>query len=355
MDNISLQKPCLLYPLPSVLSSKERLIGLLLLLSFLLFGVVQLEAQAPQQFSCQGVVRDMNDNLLSNATIGIQITIRQGSASGANIFREAHSAVTNEAGLFSIEIGTGQSMNGSLSAVNWEMGPFFIEQAIDLAGGTNYSLSSTTELLSVPFALHARSVDRATQVAVADTAAGVSNAGLLGLSIGTVMLFAGDNTTVPTGWLLCEGGAYNQNTYPALFSLIGTAYGAAPAGEFRVPDLRGRGPMGWDAAQTEFTALGQTGGSNTHTLAVSQLPVHNHGGAQLDGGHSHNVGTRGFLVSAVAAGNDFAPGGNGSAGSIAQFTKTAGSHTHTISSQGGGNTHNNLQPYYTINFIIKAN
>lgn len=354
MENPSMQQRCLLFPIHSALSYRAFL-STTFLVVFSLISTVHSNAQAPDQFSYQGVVRGPGNSLIDNTTIGVQITIRQGSATGPNIFTETHTPVTNAAGLFSIEIGTGANVNGSLSAIDWEMGPFFVEQAIDLMGGTSYSLTSTTELISVPYALYAKKVDRATQVAVADTAAGVSNAGLLGLSIGTVMLFAGDDTAVPAGWLLCDGTAYDQSTYPALFSLIGAAYGTAPAGQFRVPDLRGRGPMGRDASQSEFAALGQTGGSNTHTLALSELPAHNHGGAQLDGRHRHNVGTKGFLRDATAAGNDFAPGGNGSTGSNVQFTKTAGSHTHTISSQGEGNTHNNLQPYYTINFIIKAN
>lgn len=353
MDNVSLQKPCLLYLFKAIPISVEGIRGILTLL-FLLLIVISAAAQAPQQFSCQGVVRDPGDNLIANTTIGIQITIRQGTVTGANVFRETHSTVTNGAGLFAIEIGTGQTVNGSLSAINWEMGPFFIEQSIDLSGGNNYNLNSTTELLSVPYALYARTVDRAAQVAVADTAIGVSNAGLLGLSIGTVMLFAGDGSTVPTGWLLCDGASYNQNTYAALFNLVGTTYGPAPAGEFRVPDLRGRGPMGFDGSQTEFASLGQTGGSKAHTLTINEMPSHNHGGTQLDGSHDHDVGTRGFLSDAVLAGKTFAPGGNGSNSGF-QFTKSAGNHRHSISSQGGGAAHNNLQPYYTINYIIKAN
>ncbi|WP_282784738.1 phage tail protein [Phaeodactylibacter xiamenensis] len=355
MESPSLPNPCLLYLIQSLLDVRLQLKDTLLPVFFLLYFTSHTIAQSPQQFSCQGVVRDASAHLISNATIGVQITIRQGGAAGANVFQETHSTVTNGAGIFAIEIGTGQTENGSLSAINWEMGPFFIEQAIDLAGGNNYSLTSTTELLSVPYTLYASKVDRANQVAVADTAAGVSNAGLLGLSIGTVMLFAGDDTTVPNGWLLCDSTAYDTTAYSALYSLIGSAYGTAPAGKFRVPDLRGRGPMGFDPNQTEFETLGKTGGSNTHTLTLSELPAHDHGGAQEAGSHRHNVGTRGFFISMTLASVSTKPGGNGSASGFKSTRPNDQTHSHSVSSQGSSNAHNNLQPYYTINFIIKAN
>jgi microcystin-dependent protein len=311
-------------------------------------------AQAPDRISYQAVVRDGNNDLIVNTQIGVRVTILQGSPAGANVYRERHAPTTNAAGLVALQIGAGSALNGSVAAINWGAGPYFVEQAIDLAGGTNYSLTSTTELLSVPYALYAKTVDRATQVAVADTADAVSDAGQLGgLSIGTVLLFAGEATAVPTGWLLCDGAAYNTSTYPALFNLIGATYGAAP-GQFRVPDLRGRGPMGRDAGQTEFAALGQTGGSKTHTLSLNELPAHDHQGAQSAGNHRHNVGTRNFFTSMALAGVNTNPGGDGSDTDL-RFTFSAGDHTHTISSEGGGAAHNNLQPYLTMNFIIKAN
>jgi microcystin-dependent protein len=325
-----------------------------LLLMSMVTSCISLWGQAPDRISYQAVVRDGNNDLIANTQIGVRVTILQGSPVGANVYRERHAPTTNAAGLITLQIGAGSVQNGSLAAINWEAGPYFVEQAIDLAGGTNYSLTSTTELLSVPYALYARRVDRATQVAIADTATAVSDAGLLGLSVGTVLLFGGNDATVPPGWLLCDGAAHDVTTYPALFNLIGTTYGSAP-GQFRVPDLRGRGPMGRDASQTEFAALGQTGGSKTHTLSLNELPPHDHGGAQPAGNHRHFVGTRGFLVDAVLAGKVFAPGGNGSSDAPFQFTFSAGDHTHPIALQGGSAAHNNLQPYLTMNFIIKAN
>lgn len=329
----------------------SRLRALLSLAAFLAVGL--LWGQAPDRISYQAVVRDANNDLIANTPLGVRITILQGSPGGANVYRERHAPTTSAAGLISLQIGGGSVQNGSLAAINWSAGPYFVEQAIDLAGGTNYSLTSTTELLSVPYALYARTVDRAAQVAVADTAASVTNAGLLGLSVGTVLLYAGDGTAVPSGWLLCDGAAYDGSTYPALFSLIGTTYGSAP-GQFRVPDLRGRGAMGQDPNQGEFAALGQTGGSKTHTLTVNELPAHDHGGTESAGNHRHFVGTRGFFISMVLAGVSTNPGGDGS-GDGFRSTFSVGSYTHSIASEGGGGAHNNLQPYFTLNFIIKAN
>jgi microcystin-dependent protein len=328
----------------------SRLLVLIVLISL----CASVGAQSPERISYQAVVRDNNNDPVANTQIGVQITILQGSANGANIYRERHAPTTNAAGLVALQIGAGSVLNGSIAAINWGAGPYFVEQAIDLAGGTNYSLTSATELLSVPYAFYAKAVDRAAQVAIADTAVAVSDAGLLGLSVGTVMLYGGDGTAVPAGWLLCDGAAHDVATYPALFNLIGTTYGAAP-GQFRVPDLRGRGPMGRDAGQGEFAALGQTGGSKTHTLTLNELPPHDHGGAQPAGNHRHPVGTRGFFTSMVLANVNTNPGGDGSNNEPFQSTFSAGAHAHSIASQGGGSAHNNLQPYFTMNFIIKAN
>lgn len=336
---------------PTVGLPISRLRALLSLAAFLAVGL--LWGQAPDRISYQAVVRDANNDLIANSQLGVRITILQGSPGGANVYRERHAPTTSAAGLVSLQIGGGSVQNGSLAAINWSAGPYFVEQAIDLTGGTNYNLTSTTELVSVPYALYARTVDRAAQVAIADTAAAVSDAGLLGLSVGTVLLYAGDGTAVPNGWLLCDGAAYDGSTYPALFNLIGTTYGSAP-GQFRVPDLRGRGAMGRDPNQGEFAALGQTGGSKTHTLTVNELPAHDHGGTEAAGNHRHFVGTRGFFISMVLAGVNTNPGGDGSVDGF-RSTFSVGSYTHSIASEGGGGAHNNLQPYFTLNFIIKAN
>ncbi len=110
-------------------------------------------AQAPQKMSYQAVIRDASNALIANQTVGIQVSILQGSASGTAVYVETQSAATNTNGLVSIEIGGGTLVSGSFSTINWANGPFFIKTETDPAGGTNYAITGTTELLSVPYAL----------------------------------------------------------------------------------------------------------------------------------------------------------------------------------------------------------
>ena len=112
-------------------------------------------AQAPQKMSYQAVIRDATNALVANQTVGMQVSILQGSASGAVVYVETHSAVTNTNGLVSIEIGGGAVTAGSLSAIDWSNGPFFIKTETDPTGGTNYTITGITQLLSVPYAMYA--------------------------------------------------------------------------------------------------------------------------------------------------------------------------------------------------------
>lgn len=331
-------------------------INLRFVLSLAVFFVCGMAwGQAPERISHQAVVRDLSDNLIASQAVGVQITILQGAPNGANMYRERHSLMTNAAGLLSLEIGGGTVQNGSLSAINWSMGPYFVEQAIDPSGGTNYTISETTQLFSVPYALYAQSADRANSAARADVATSLSSAGQFGAPIGMVVSYSGPAGSVPTGWLLCDGASYDVNLYPELFALIGTAYGSDP-NRFKVPDLRGRNPMGRDANQAEFASLGQIGGAKTHTLTIAEMPAHNHGGVTGSAGnHVHNYGTRGFGTG-TAGGTitSSALGMDGSGDDQNAVTQPAGEHVHVIPSQGAGSPHNNLQPYLILNFIIKA-
>lgn len=113
-------------------------------------------ADAPHKFSYQAVIRDTDGELVINGSIGMQISILQGSPDGNTVFSETHQAVTNDNGLVSVEIGDGTTIIGSMEEINWAEGPYFIHTETDLQGGTNYTLAHTSELLSVPYALHSQ-------------------------------------------------------------------------------------------------------------------------------------------------------------------------------------------------------
>lgn len=117
-------------------------------------------AQAPQKMSYQAVVRDASNNIVSSATVGMRISILQGSAAGTPVYEETQTASTNVNGLVSLEIGSGSVVSGTFVAINWANGPYFIKTETDPAGGTNYNITGASQMMSVPYALYAANVTR---------------------------------------------------------------------------------------------------------------------------------------------------------------------------------------------------
>ncbi len=124
-----------------------------LLLIVLLVHEVLL-AQVPQKMSFQAVIRDSNSALITSSIVNIKLSIIQGSENGTTVYSETHSTTTNANGLISIEIGSGSIQSGSFSAINWGTGNYYIRTETDPNGGSNYSIISSSQLLSVPYALY---------------------------------------------------------------------------------------------------------------------------------------------------------------------------------------------------------
>ncbi len=180
---------------------------------------------------------------------------------------------------------------------------------------------------------------------------------LSGVPSGSLTMFAG--TAAPTGWLLCFGQEVSQATFAALFAVIGTTYntGGEGAGNFRVPDLRGRVVAGLDnmgggapagrlsAPQITggATTSGQTGGEQTHTLTLAESAAHAHGGATATGTLAYNQ-TDGNIT---GSGTNFI-------NAIGTGSGTATIPALTITSDGLGGAHNNVQPTMVMSFIIKT-
>ncbi|TAF74661.1 MAG: hypothetical protein EAZ53_08440 [Bacteroidetes bacterium] len=114
-------------------------------------------AQSPNKFSYQAVVRNSAGTLINNGSVGVRISIIQGSANGTTIYAESHTASTNANGLFTLSVGAGNPISGTFAAMNWANGPYFLKSEIDPNGGSAYSAASTSQLLSVPYALHSSS------------------------------------------------------------------------------------------------------------------------------------------------------------------------------------------------------
>jgi len=125
-------------------------------LTIIMFTSLSLFAQAPEKMTYQAVIRDGDNDLVLSQNVGIRISILQGASDGAAAYVETHAAVTNANGLVSLAIGTGTVVSGTFASINWGSGPFFIKTETDPLGGTAYTITGTTELLSVPYALYAK-------------------------------------------------------------------------------------------------------------------------------------------------------------------------------------------------------
>lgn len=163
---------------------------------------------------------------------------------------------------------------------------------------------------------------------------------------GTVNLYAG--ATAPTGWLLCDGSAVSRTTYSELFTAIGTQYGAGDGTTtFNVPNLSGKVPVGLDSSDTDFDALGETGGTKTHTLTSAEVPSHNHNAAtnaqsSSNTGNASNTYTSGSLNTTNAAaknntGNQSANHTHG--GGTTSAHNINYNHSHNNNSQSANHSH----------------
>lgn len=157
--------------------------------------------------------------------------------------------------------------------------------------------------------------------------------------IGTIMLFAGN--FAPAGWAQCNGQLLPISQYDALFSLIGTTYGGDGQSTFAVPDLRSRAPIhqGQGSGLSSYI-LGENGGVETVALAGNQLPMHSH----------QALGNSGAGTSTDPAGGVWASGPTSTY--IAGGSANTNMNPTSISGSGGGQPHDNMLPFLTLNFCI---
>jgi len=130
-------------------------------------------AQAPEKMSYQAVIRNAANALVANQQVGMQISILQGATA---VYEETQTPTSNSNGLVSLEIGTGTVISGSFTAIDWSAGTYFIKTETDPAGGTNYTITGTSQLLSVPYALYAKTSSDAEAVATNTAKVGYTEA-----------------------------------------------------------------------------------------------------------------------------------------------------------------------------------
>jgi microcystin-dependent protein len=159
--------------------------------------------------------------------------------------------------------------------------------------------------------------------------------------VGEIRMFAGN--FAPTGWAMCNGQIIPISQNTALFSLLGTTYGGDGETTFALPDLQGRVPIqtGQGPGLSQYD-LGQQGGSDTVTLLQSETPSHT---------HTYSITTEAGSYAAPEAGKSFARVTTSDRKEINIYAapETANS---TLTIEGGGQPHNNMQPYLVVNYII---
>lgn len=130
---------------------KKSLLSLVAMatLSFSSFG------QTQEGFKYQASIRDAGNVILSNTTVGMRVTIQHGSIGGTTVYQEIFAPTTNATGVVNLKIGNGSVVSGNFNAIDWSAGPYFIETAVDVTGGTSYKVMGTSQLMSVPNVLHA--------------------------------------------------------------------------------------------------------------------------------------------------------------------------------------------------------
>ena len=156
-------------------------------------------------------------------------------------------------------------------------------------------------------------------------------------SVPTGAFFSFAGSAIPSGFLLCDGSAYNRVTYNTLFVAIGTSYGSGDGSTtFNVPNMKGNVAVGYNASDTNFNNVGQTGGEETHTLTTNEMP-----------NHQHIIPWGENSAPAVYTWGSYGSGLPGSASTDYDQSWCMSSPT------GNGATHNNLQPYLVSQYIIK--
>ena len=253
-----------------------------------------------------------------------------------------------------------------------------LDNAISAGGGDiSTHLADTTDAhdaSAISFSPTGNLSSTDVQSAIAEV---VSDLTALLVPSGSVFAFAG--SSAPTGFLVCDGSSLLRSSYAALFSAIGTTYGAADGTHFNLPNIQGRTIFGKEASATRLTSgvsgvdgatLGATGGSQSLTGHTHTGPSHSHTGpshTHTTPAHSHDfafstdaLASTGSSIIGLAAGGDFSPGiidttavdGSGTTGAGGTGT-TGASGTGATGSTGNGSSEN-IPPAIVLNYIIKT-
>jgi hypothetical protein len=272
-----------------------------------LFATVSILAQAPEKMSYQAVLRDASNTLLTNQEVGMQISILQSTATGTAVYVETQTVTSNINGLVTLEIGTGSVVSGDFKTIDWSTDNYFIKTETDPAGGITYTITGTSQLMSVPFAMYAKtSGDGAGPIGPQGLA---GNDGATGAS-GPQGLAGNDGVTGPQG-LAGNGGATGTTGQQGLAGNDGATGADGPAGNDGTTGATGQQGLAGNDGVTGLTGpqgtIGLTGATGQQGLAGND-------GATGQQGLAGNDGATGTTGQQGLAGNDGATGADGPAG-----------------------------------------
>jgi len=287
------------------------------LYSLLIAGLVTSStfAQAPQKMSFQSVIRNSTDQLVTNHVVGMRISILRDATP---VYVETQTPTSNANGLVNIEIGSGTIVSGSFAGIDWSTGTYFIKTETDPLGGTTYTITGTSQLLSVPYALYAKTAGASdalqsqinmlkNSLAVGGTITDVDNIVYNTVKIGTQVWMAenlkttkyNDGTPIPnitdnSAWAALTIGAYSDyDNTPSNSSIYGRLYNWYAVDNNAATKVASNGgknvcPTGWHIPnEAELTIL-------TDYL----------GGIMVAGGKLKEAGTTHWLSPNIGATNE---------------------------------------------------
>jgi hypothetical protein len=284
-----------------------------IILSLVAIAIITLSSfgQAPEGFKYQAVVRDAGNVILNNQAVGMRMTIQQGSIGGPTVYSETFAPTTNAYGLVNLEIGNGIVTSGTFAAIDWANGPFFIETAVDVTGGTNYLVMGTSQLMSVPYALYAATSGSS----IPGPQGPAGNDGLDGAAGATGLTgpqgpAGNDGLDGATGPMGSQGPAGNDG----LDGATGPMGSQGPAGNDGLDGATGpmgpQGPAGNDGLDGATGPMGPQGPAGNDGLDGATGPM----GPQGPAGNDGLDGATGPMGPQGPAGNDGLDGATGPMG-----------------------------------------
>ena len=235
-------------------------ITLLSTLCFLLLTLVVNAQTPPNAFNYSAVARNAAGQPIATATIGIQITILKTSPTGASQYSENHFVNTDAFGLFNLVIGAGAVQSGSMTTIDWSSDNYYLKVGMDATGGTNFLTMGTTQLLSVPYALHAKTAESI----VGGGSGGGGFTHYIGEEFGGGVIFHlwKDNTGVEHGLIVDKTDLSTSQVWSNIdATLIGPSAQSS-----------------WDGLSNSNAVVGQSG----HTSSAAALCLNSTNGGQND-------------------------------------------------------------------------